>query len=108
MRKKSWRIVPISVDCIVLARLRSASDSSNAWGFPFDMINMRWMRVVMSWTWARVMFWGLRRQNSAAWEGVKLTSRGRARKVSYVKFVSLFEGGVGSARAKGLCAVVLF
>ena len=41
VRKKSWRMVPISVDCIVLARLRSASDSSKACGFPFDMINMR-------------------------------------------------------------------
>ena len=52
------------------------------------------------------MFCGLRRQNSDAWEGVKLTSRGRERKVSYVKLVSLPEDEVGSARANGLCAVV--
>ena len=41
MRKKSCRMVPISVGCRVFAMLRSASDSSNACGFPFDMMNMR-------------------------------------------------------------------
>ena len=41
VRKKSCRMVPISVGCRVFAMLRSASDSSNACGFPFDMMNMR-------------------------------------------------------------------
>ena len=41
VRKKSWRMVAIALDCSVFAMLRSASDSSNACGLPFDMINMR-------------------------------------------------------------------
>ena len=58
----------------------------------------------MSCTCARVMFWGLRRQNSAAWEGAKLTWRGRDKNESYVKFVSLVGGALGRARAKVFCA----